>query len=172
MSVRLGTAEDTFMPNRSDKRRKIAKRPAGEELCNCTVLRKAARRVSILYDRALDSAGVRLTQYALLAELDRTGPMTITELANAMVMERNGLGHNLQPLERDGLVRMEIGRDRRSRIIVVTKMGRRRLAEAKPLWRRAQKRFATAFEPEEIRALRALLTTAVAADYGDTTAGG
>jgi hypothetical protein len=98
--------------------------------------------------------------------------MTITELANAMVMERNGLGHNLQPLERDGLVRMEIGRDRRSRIIVVTKMGRRRLAEAKPLWRRAQKRFATAFEPEEIRALRALLTTAVAADYGDTTSKG
>ena len=42
------------MPNRSDKRRKIAKRPADKELCNCTILRKAAQRVSILYDRALD----------------------------------------------------------------------------------------------------------------------
>ncbi|MDI4235415.1 MarR family transcriptional regulator [Bradyrhizobium sp. Arg237L] len=158
------------MPSRRDRRRKIAERPADEEACNCTVLRKAARRVSMLYDRALDPAGIRLTQYALLAELDRTGPMTITELANAMVMERNGLGHNLQPLERDGLVRMEIGRDRRSRIIVMTEVGRQRLAEAKPLWRRAQKQFATAFEAEEIHALRALLTTAVAADYGDTTA--
>lgn len=159
------------MPSSRNKRRKIAKRPTDEELCNCTVLRKAARRVSMLYDRALDSTGVRLTQYALLAELDRTGPMTITELANAMVMERNGLGHNLQPLERDGLVRMEVGRDRRSRIIVMTELGRRRLAEAKPLWRHAQKRFATAFDAEEIHALRALLTIAVAADYGDTTAG-
>ncbi len=172
MSVRLGTAENTIMPNRSDKRRKIAKRPIDDELCNCTVLRKAARRVSILYDHALDSAGVRLTQYALLAEIDRTGPMTITELANAMVMERNGLGHNLQPLERDGLVRMEIGSDRRSRIIVMTELGRQRLAEAKPLWRRAQKRFATAFEADEINALRALLTIAVAADYGDGSVGG
>ena len=159
------------MPKRSDKRRKIAKRPTGEELCNCTILRKAARRVSILYDRALDSAGVRLTQYALLAELDRTGSMTITELAKVMVMERNGLGHNLQPLERDGLVRMEIGSDRRSRIIVMTEMGRQCLAKAKPLWRRAQKQFATAFQAEEIDALRALLTTAVTADYDDTTAG-
>jgi DNA-binding MarR family transcriptional regulator len=160
------------MPDRSDKRRKIAERPANEELCNCSVLRKAARRVSMLYDRALDPAGVRLTQYALLAELDRTGPMTITELANAMVMERNGLGHNLQPLERDGLVRMEIGSDRRSRNIVMTELGRQRLAEAKPLWRRAQKRFATAFGAEEIRVLRALLTTAIVAEYGDATAGG
>jgi DNA-binding MarR family transcriptional regulator len=104
----------------------------------------------MLYDRALDPAGFRLTQYALLAELDRTGPMIITELADAMVMERNGLGHNLQPLERDGLVRMEIGSDRRSRVIVMTEMGRQRLAEAKQLWRHAQKQFATAFEAEEI----------------------
>ena len=159
------------MPNRSDKRRKTAERPADEEICNCTVLRKAARRVSMLYDRALDPAGIRLTQYALLAELERAGPMTITELADAMVMERNGLGHNLQPLERDGLVRMEIGSDRRSRVIVMTDIGRQRLAEAKPLWRHAQKQFATAFEAEEIHALRALLITAVAADYGNATAG-
>jgi DNA-binding MarR family transcriptional regulator len=159
------------MPDRSDKRRKIAERPTDEEPCNCTVLRKAARRVSMLYDHALDPAGMRLTQYALLAELGRTGPMTITELANAMVMERNGLGHSLQPLERDGLVRMEIGSDRRSRTIVMTELGRRRLAEAKPLWRRAQKRYATAFRPKEIDALRALLNTAIAANYDDVGAG-
>ena len=45
------------MANRSHRRRKIAERPANKEFCNCTVLRKAARRVSILYDRALDPAG-------------------------------------------------------------------------------------------------------------------
>src|SRR5262249_8799986 len=154
-----------------DKSRKIADRPTDEESCNCTVLRKAARRVSMLYDRALDPSGIRLTQYALLAELDRGGPMTITELANAMVMERNRLGHNLQPRERDGLVRREAGSDRRSRIIVMTEMGRQRLAKAKPLWRRAQKQFAAVFRAEEIDALRALLTTAVTADYDNTTAG-
>src|SRR5215813_9198542 len=148
------------MPKPRDEHRS-AERPVDEEVCNCTILRKAARHVSMLYDRTLDPSGIRLTQYALLAELDRTGPMTITELANAMVMERNGLGHNLQLLERDGLVGMEIGRDRRSRIVVLTERGRRRLAESKPLWQRAQKRFATAFAAEEIRALRALLATAV-----------
>jgi hypothetical protein len=43
------------------------------------------RRVSIPYDRALGPSGLRITQYAILAELGRTNPMTITELANAMV---------------------------------------------------------------------------------------
>src|SRR5215813_11609644 len=137
------------MPKPRDEHRS-AERPVDEEVCNCTILRKAARHVSMLYDRTLDPSGIRLTQYALLAELDRTGPMTITELADAMVMERNGLGHNLQPLERDGLVRMEIGSDRRSRIIVMTEIGRRRLAKAKPLWRRAQKQFATVFQEKKI----------------------
>jgi DNA-binding MarR family transcriptional regulator len=124
----------------------------------------------MLYDRALDPSGIRLTQYSLLAELDRAGPMTITELADAMVMERNGLGHSLQPLKRDGLVRMEIGSDRRSRIIVITAMGRQRLAEARPLWQQAQKQFAATFEAEEIHALRALLTTAIDADFGHAIA--
>jgi DNA-binding MarR family transcriptional regulator len=158
------------MPGRRDKTKTIAKRPVDEGVCHCTVLRKAARRVSMLYDHALDSSGLRITQYAILAELGRSAPITITELANAMVMDRNGLGHNLRPLERDGLVRMEPGRDRRSRVIVMTETGRQRLAKAQPLWRRAQKQFAMAFEAEEIHALRALLSAAVAADYGDATA--
>jgi DNA-binding MarR family transcriptional regulator len=124
----------------------------------------------MLYDHALDSSGLRITQYAILAELGRSAPMTITELANAMVMDRNGLGHNLRPLERDELLRMEPGRDRRSRVIVMTEAGRHRLANARPLWRRAQKQFAMAFGAEDIDALRALLSAAVAADYGDATA--
>jgi DNA-binding MarR family transcriptional regulator len=137
------------------------------DVCNCTVLRKAARRVSILYDRALGPSGLRITQYAILAELGRSSPMTITELANAMVMDRNGLGHNLRPLEREGLVKTEIGRDRRSRMIVLTKMGMVRLADAKKLWRQGQERFRTVLGTEKVLALLPLLIAAAGADYGD-----
>ncbi|HUA77667.1 MAG TPA: MarR family winged helix-turn-helix transcriptional regulator [Acetobacteraceae bacterium] len=143
---------------------------AQDELCNCTVLRKAARRVSFLYDRALAPSGLRITQYAILAELGRSGPMTITDLARAMVMERNGLGHNLRPLEREGLIRMEVGQDRRSRVIVVTEKGHTRLAEARPLWRQGQERFAAVFGPDQARTLRSLLVAATAAEYSDPAA--
>lgn len=149
----------------------LANTPAGEEVCNCTVLRKAARRVSGLYDNALAPSGLRITQYAILAELGRTGPMTITELAHAMVMERNGLGHNIRPLEREGLVRMEIGHDRRSRVIIVTETGHARLAEARPLWKRGQEQFTTVFGADQAQALRFLLTAAAAAEYGESAAG-
>jgi len=137
------------------------------DVCNCTVLRKAARRVSVLYDRALGPSGLRITQYAILAELGRSSPMTITELANAMVMDRNGLGHNLRPLEREGLVKTEVGCDRRSRVIVMTKTGMARLADAKKLWEQGQERFGAVLGAKKIRALLPLLIAVADADYGD-----
>jgi len=137
----------------------------GDETCSCTTLRKAARRVSLLYDEALAPSGLRITQYALLAELGRTGPLTVGELAHAMVMERNGLGHNLRPLERDGLVRLDIGHDRRSRVVTLTDDGRHRLTEAKLLWQHAQDRFRSVLGTDETRTLRALSIAAAYADF-------
>jgi DNA-binding MarR family transcriptional regulator len=158
------------MTRSRDERRTIAEQPPEKEVRNCTALRKAVWRVRMLYDRALDGSALRVTQYAILAEIDRPGPMTMTELATAMVMERDGLGHNAGPLDRDRLMRIE-SRVRPTRVIGMTETGRQRVAEAKPLWRRVQSQFATAFEIAEIEGPRALLTTAVAANYGDTTAG-
>ena len=38
-----------------------------ETPCTCAALRRAARRVTRAYDRALRPAGLRLTQYSVLA---------------------------------------------------------------------------------------------------------
>ncbi|MBV9686386.1 MAG: hypothetical protein JO096_04145, partial [Alphaproteobacteria bacterium] len=48
------------------------------ELCNCLALRQAARHVTQFYDRFLASAGLRATQFGILAKLRRLGPMTIS----------------------------------------------------------------------------------------------
>ncbi|MGU3540764.1 MarR family winged helix-turn-helix transcriptional regulator [Methylobacterium sp. A54F] len=109
------------------------------EPCHCTLLRKAARRVSAIYDRELAGSGLRITQYALLAEIGRSAPISITDLAAVMVMERNGLGHNLRLLERQGFVLLAAGRDRRSRAVSLTEFGRQQLAEIRPHWQRAQR---------------------------------
>ena len=89
-------------------------------------MRKASRRLSQLYDDALAPSGLRTTQYAILSELERRSkkPPTMRELADAMVMDRSALGHNLRPLERDGLIALEESKeDRRRRHVVVGHKG-------------------------------------------------
>ena len=86
--------------------------------CHATALRKASRRLTQLYDEALAPTGLRSTQYAIIGELtDPTAePPTLNQLADALVMDRSGLGHSLRPLERDGLIRLQrSSADRRAR---------------------------------------------------------
>ena len=49
--------------------------------CSCTVLRKATRRISQLYDTALAPSGLKITQRAILAQISRSEPATVGALA-------------------------------------------------------------------------------------------
>lgn len=126
--------------------------------CACTALRRGGRALSRLYDEALAGTGLRVTQYALLAALARSGPAPLTALADELVMDRTTLSRNLLPLERDGLVALEPGRDRRTRCARLTEEGARRLDEARPYWRAAQERVTERFGRERLGALLAELT--------------
>jgi DNA-binding MarR family transcriptional regulator len=119
--------------------------PSVTSECYGTALRKAARRVTALYDETLAPSGLRSTQFAILAEIvDRTeGPPTLNQLADDLVLDRSGLGHSLRPLEREGLIRLEkSSRDRRSTLVTLTDQGRERYEYAITLWQRAQDRYA------------------------------
>jgi len=140
-----------------------------ETICNCAAIRQAARRVTRLYDQALAPTGLRITQLPILAGLAANGPTTMGALAERMVMDRATLGHNLRPLEADGLVTMSVGEDRRSRVVSLTPAGRQKLAEARPLWRAAQKAFETKFGTDESAALRATMTRVARLDFPPIT---
>jgi len=106
--------------------------------CACFNLRKAARSITQLYDEALKPVGVLATQLPILGMLSQMESATIRQLADAVVMDRTTLTRNLQPLERDGLVRTRAGSDRRVREVFLTKKGERVLHEALPVWRDIQ----------------------------------
>ena len=128
--------------------------------CNATALRKASRRLTQLYDTALEPTGLRSTQFAILVELaDRsTDPPTLAELADALATDRSSLGHNLRPLEREGLVVLREGAaDRRRRYIALTSKGKGKWREGLRLWQVAQDRFEHVFGRSEAAALRATL---------------
>jgi DNA-binding MarR family transcriptional regulator len=116
--------------------------------------------VTQLYDDALRPSGLRFTQFGLLAAIGRreATPPTLADLAKAMVMDRSAVGHNLRPLQRDGLVALLEGlQDRRERRIVLTAQGKAKLREGRALWQLAQDRFDEVFGAEQAKALRVLL---------------
>ena len=135
--------------------------------CDCYCLRQATRRVTQLFDRTLAPLNLRSTQYSLLNEVARLGPIAIIPLAEALVMDRATLGHNIRPLEGRGYLRVVVGVDRRSREVSITKAGKDVLAKGTELWRRAQLAFEEAIGREESARLRAALLRVAAADFGD-----
>ena len=110
-------------------------------ICAHANLRKAMRVVSQAYDAALRPAGLKATQFSLLAVLggeDASEAVAMTRLAEKLGMDRTTLTRNLAVVERDGLVTIRTGDDPRSRLVALTKTGRAALERAAPLWARAQ----------------------------------
>jgi DNA-binding MarR family transcriptional regulator len=131
--------------------------PRSEE-CNCLAVRQAARHVTQFYDQVMAPAGLRTTQFSILAKLQRLGSLTINALAAELVMDRTTLGRTIQPLVRQGLVAVVRGSvDRRSKALHLTDAGADRLRDAVKQWIRAQDQFAEIFGSERTAELRALM---------------
>ncbi|MHC2332875.1 MarR family winged helix-turn-helix transcriptional regulator [Bradyrhizobium sp. USDA 4454] len=110
--------------------------------CNCFATRKAARRLTQLYDTKLSPCGIKSTQLMLLATIDRKSDLTVNDLAAAMVLDRTTTGKNLKPMERDGYLRSTVCKsDRRSRTVALTAKGKALLTRAYPLWKSAHEEF-------------------------------
>jgi DNA-binding MarR family transcriptional regulator len=136
-------------------KRETSKAKFEENLCNCTALRKASRRISQLYDSALSPSGLKTTQRSILTQIRRSQPITVGNLAEALVMDSGALAHTLKPLERDRLVAIDIDPDdRRNRLITLTKLGYTRLAASDALWENAQRAFEKGFGRAKSDALR------------------
>ena len=110
-----------------------------EIVCICATARMAARSLTRVYDRALEPAGIRTSQFSILARLLEEGPLSVTHLAGRLAMDRTTLARDLRPLERRGLVSVSVGTDRRVRIAELTAAGHRLVDEVRPLWRGVQR---------------------------------
>ena len=72
------------------------------------------------------------------------------------------LSRNLKPLQRDGLVTIAPGDDRRTRYVALTDAGREALEQARPLWRAMQERVEATVGVERIASLLKELQSLVA----------
>ncbi|MCW5773036.1 MAG: winged helix-turn-helix transcriptional regulator [Rhodospirillaceae bacterium] len=140
--------------------------PSPASYCTCLALRKAARRVTQIYDAHLKPLDLRITQFAVLGQLagNGAGPaaMSITALARRLGLDRSTLGRNIRPLLKAGLVAMEGGEDRRAHTLALTPAGQALFQRAVPLWREAQRSVSEKLGREKTRALRGMLDEATA----------
>lgn len=136
--------------------------------CNCLAIRQAARRVTQFYDQVFAPVGLRATQYAILSQLRRDGPMPIHALAAALVMDRTTLGRNILPLQRDGLIGVgPAPSDRRRRDLRLTEAGAARQRAASACWADAQRRFEAAFGRKRAAKMRGLMREVVDCEISD-----
>ena len=113
--------------------------PTSKSVCACSRLRRASRAITQLYDDALATSGLRLTQFGVLRSLARHESMTISALAAQMLLDRTALSRNVDPLAARGLVRISPGADQRTRQLALTAAGRQALDAAEPHWAQAQR---------------------------------
>ena len=115
-------------------------------VCTCEVLRRLSRRMTVVYDRELAATGLTVGQYSLLVNIgDAT--VTLSQLARLVAADRTTLTRTLAPLVAAGWVLVTPGADARTRLVSLTAAGRRKAAEARGLWQRAQDRIAGALSP-------------------------
>jgi DNA-binding MarR family transcriptional regulator len=116
----------------------FAKTLAVRDACLCLHVQRAARALARRFDDALRPIGLTNGQFSLMMSLNRPEPPDMGAVASLLGMDRTTLTAALKPLQRRGLLKIKADRaDRRSRIMTLTPKGRRLLARAVPVWRRA-----------------------------------
>ena len=108
--------------------------------CSGFNLKKATRRVQNLFDEAFKPVGLEGTQYTVLSHIFVYEPISLTKLADLMDVDRTTLARNLGPLEKNGLVYIKPGSDKRVKLIGISDKGKEVLSEALPLWIETQEK--------------------------------
>ena len=116
--------------------------------------------MTALYDDALAAAGIKITQFSLLRAVERNAPAAIGTLAEDLDLDRTTLARNLDPLQRDGLIELDPGEDRRVTEVRLTRKGKAVLAKALPLWQKAQAEVGERFAAGHLDKLRAIANEA------------
>ena len=77
------------------------------------------------------------------------------QMAEKLAMDRSALARSLKSLQEQGLLMVEPGSDRRTRLVRLTEQGRHALTRTLPYWRQAQEQVVMRFGEEQARVLLA-----------------
>lgn len=126
--------------------------PRGRGECVYANVRLASRVVGAIYDEALEPSGLKASQLALLWAIVAMEPVEMSALGRETATDQTTLSRTVRTLERQRLVSVRTGEDRRVKLLRLTARGRACFAAALPHWEQAQARVAEVLAPERLLA--------------------
>jgi len=127
-------------------------------VCNCLNLRRASQAITHVYDELLKPCGLRVNQFSLLAHIKGLEPISVSDLALAMRLDRTTLVRNLRSLEEQGFIEDIAATGARSRQLKLTEKGLKLTLEAEAVWSEAQNSLVNYLGKEEVATLTELLS--------------
>ncbi|MFJ7735307.1 MarR family winged helix-turn-helix transcriptional regulator [Lysinibacillus sp. NPDC097287] len=111
------------------------------QICVCANLRRKTRVVTQLYDKLLQPAGLKVTQYSMLANIALQKAVSISRLGEILLLDQTTVTRNVNVLKQSGYVSVTKDKqDSRTKIISLTDKGIEKLNEARPIWQDIQEK--------------------------------
>ena len=122
--------------------------------CLAVRLRRLNRVVSSVYDKALRSAGIKISQMNILVAAGKMGLARPAELCRLLDLDVSTLSRNVERMRAKGWLEVVEESDARFHPCRVTPQGRQLLSDAYPAWQAAQKKAAEILGREGVAFLK------------------
>ncbi|SAL61121.1 MarR family transcriptional regulator [Caballeronia choica] len=130
--------------------------------CALFDVNRLARLLAGLYNAKMKDVPLSISQYTLVVNIEALAPARVTDVANAMLMDRTSITRLTEPLIARGLLKIAQGEeDRRVKHLTVTAKGRTALRASEQAWQDAQRAVYDAIGPEQWKLLRKTLRDTV-----------
>jgi len=101
-------------------------------------VRMLNRATTRIYDDLLRPHGIKFSQMNILTVVTLHGPVQPIEVARLLSIEKSTLSRNVRIMEANGWIESNPGDAGNTRVLRVTRQGRRLLMSAAPAWKEAQ----------------------------------
>lgn len=107
-------------------------------ICNCINLRRASQALTEVYDEYLKPSGLKISQFSVLKHIKKLEPVSVSELALKMRLDRTTLVRNLKSMEERGFISDISIKGTRNRQLKLTESGLGIFETGEQLWLEAQ----------------------------------
>ncbi len=129
--------------------------------CLCYEFRKTSRFVINYYDAALKDVDLKSNQFIILAAVAYMKSTNFKNLAEFVGIDQSTLARNLVTVEKQNFVNVKTGKNRREKLISLSRKGKNKMEKAFPLWRKAQTEILDVLGRERWKTIRAELSDVV-----------
>lgn len=124
--------------------------------CHCMNLRRAANKATTVYDTYLKPSGLSISQFSLLSHIKQLSPVSVSNLAKTMGLDRTTLVRNLKQLEKSEYIH-DVSKGGRERQLQLTETGTHIYNKAFENWQEAQTYFKQIINEDQMEAFENFL---------------